>query len=176
MKTPAGCPPAFWRLWSGRLLAQAELADELAVALEVLVLQVDEQAPALTDLHQQAAAAVVVLLVDLEVLVELVDRRGQNCDLDVGRAGVVGAAAVLGREARLFVFGQGHGVTVSFSDSRVCRLRGSAAATDGSYQIRASQSKRRRRAQMSAGSFSWTIASLIASRSASSSGGRLVVA
>src|ERR1700676_1914235 len=39
-----GFPPAFSRL-SCRLLAQTEFSDELAVALEVLVLQVHEQAP-----------------------------------------------------------------------------------------------------------------------------------
>ena len=42
------------------LLAQAELFDSCAVALEVLALEVVEEAPAAPDEHQQAAARVVV--------------------------------------------------------------------------------------------------------------------
>ena len=56
------------------LLAQAETADELQVAAAVGVAQVGQQAGALADHLEQAAAAVVVLLVDLEVLVQLVPR------------------------------------------------------------------------------------------------------
>jgi hypothetical protein len=66
------------------LPAQAEVGDELAVAVEIFVLKIAQKAPALTDLHQQAAAAVVILLVDLQVLGQLVDRRGEDCDLHVG--------------------------------------------------------------------------------------------
>ena len=93
-----------------RLAAQAEVGDELAVALEIFVLKIAQQAPALSDLHQQAAAAVVVLLVDLQMLGQLVDRRGEDGDLNVGRTGVVGAAAEFGRDLRLLFFGQGHGI------------------------------------------------------------------
>src|ERR1700686_3857450 len=90
-----GGPPAWWtyRREARDLAAQAEIGDELAVALDVLAGEVGEQAPALTDLHEQAAAAVMVLLVDLQVLGELVDRGRQNRDLDVGGPGVVRAAA-----------------------------------------------------------------------------------
>src|ERR1700685_3370209 len=45
-----------------RLAPQAEVGDQLAVALEIFVLEVHQQAPALADLHEQTAAAVMVLL------------------------------------------------------------------------------------------------------------------
>ena len=44
----------------GASLAQAELFDQRAVALEVAALQVVQEAPAAADEHQQAAARVVV--------------------------------------------------------------------------------------------------------------------
>ena len=55
------------------LLAQAELADQRAVALEVVLLQVVQQAAALADEHEQPAARVVILLVLAQVLGEIVD-------------------------------------------------------------------------------------------------------
>ena len=66
------------------LAAQAEVGDEFAVALEIFVLQITQKAPALTDLHEQTAAAVVILLVNLQVLGQLVDRRSEDRDLHVG--------------------------------------------------------------------------------------------
>ena len=57
------------------LAAQADLGDDGAVALDVVLADVVEEPPALADQHQQAAPAVVVLLVLLEVLVEVVDPR-----------------------------------------------------------------------------------------------------
>jgi len=58
--------------------------DELAVALDIFALEIAQKAPALSDLHEQAAAAVVVLLVNLQMLGQLVDRRGEDGDLNVG--------------------------------------------------------------------------------------------
>ena len=67
----AGVPGAM--TLTGRLAAQAELADQPAVALEVLLLEVVEQPAAPADEHQQAAARVVVVLVVAQVLGEVVD-------------------------------------------------------------------------------------------------------
>ncbi len=59
-----------------RLLADAEALDRGAVALEVLPLEVVEQAAAPADHLQQAATAVMILAVGLEVLGQLVDAAG----------------------------------------------------------------------------------------------------
>ena len=59
---------------------------------------------ALADHLVQAAAGVVVLLVDLQVLGQLVDAGGQNGDLHLGGAGVSGMGAVGLDHGRLFVF------------------------------------------------------------------------
>src|SRR5690606_19927660 len=61
----------------------------------VLAVQVFKQAAARVDHLQQAAAAVVVLLVGLEVLGEVHDACGQQGDLDFGGTGVVLAALVV---------------------------------------------------------------------------------
>ena len=53
--------------------AQAELADERAVALEVAALHVVQQPAALADEHEQPAARVVVLAVLAQVRGEVVD-------------------------------------------------------------------------------------------------------
>jgi hypothetical protein len=71
------------------LLAQPELADELAVALEVRALQVIEKAAAAADEHEQPATRVMILLMDAEVLGQLVDSIGEHRDLNLGRAGVL---------------------------------------------------------------------------------------
>src|SRR5436190_8122436 len=74
---------------SGSALAtQAQLLDQALVALDVLALEVIEQAAAAVDHHQQAAAAVVVLLVRLEVARQLFDAGGEQGDLDFRRTGV----------------------------------------------------------------------------------------
>src|SRR5438105_4909813 len=70
----------------GKLAAQAEPADNGAVTLDVLLHQVVEKAAALADHHQQAAPAVMVLLVRLEVVRQLKDARGQQRDLHLGGA------------------------------------------------------------------------------------------
>src|SRR5688572_5684030 len=79
----------------GRLAAEAELGVDGAVALDVDVAQVRLEALALADELQEAPAAVMVLLVHLQVLVELVDASGEERDLHLGRAGVGLVGAVL---------------------------------------------------------------------------------
>ena len=55
------------------LLTDAQLGDDGTIALDVLGHQVVQHLAALTDHLQQAAAAVVVVLVDLQVLGQLLD-------------------------------------------------------------------------------------------------------
>ena len=52
------------------LAAQAEVGHYLAVAVEVRALEVAQEAPALADQHEEAAARVVVLRVLAQVLGE----------------------------------------------------------------------------------------------------------
>src|SRR5919201_4037281 len=79
-----------------RSAAQAEALDERPVACDVGGLEVAEQPAPAADHLQQAAARVVVVLVDPQVLGELVDAGGEQGHLDLGRAGV----ALLGRVLR----------------------------------------------------------------------------
>ena len=79
-------PSAF--LFKKCLLAQAELSDDGAVTLDVLLLEIGKEVTTATDHLQEATTAVVVLLVGLEVLVEVVDAVGEQCDLYLGRTGV----------------------------------------------------------------------------------------
>src|SRR5580700_11195057 len=71
------------------LLAEAELLDEGAVALEVAAAQVVEEAAAAADQHQQTAARVVILGLLAQVLGQMVDALGQQRDLDLGGAHVL---------------------------------------------------------------------------------------
>ena len=71
-----------------RLLADAQLADYVAVAVRVMRLQVIQQATALADEHQETAPRGVILLVGLEMLSQFADTRTQNRNLDFRRTGV----------------------------------------------------------------------------------------
>ena len=71
------------------LLSDTELCDDSSVALDVLLCQVIEHLSSLTDHLQQTAAAVVILLVDLQVLCELSDALCEDGDLNLRRTCVV---------------------------------------------------------------------------------------
>ncbi len=77
------------------LLSQAELADDRAVTLDVVLLQVVQQASSATDHLLQTAAAMEVLLVSLEVLGQVSDAVGQNSNLYLGRTCVALVGSVL---------------------------------------------------------------------------------
>ena len=70
------------------LLTDAQLGDDGAVALDVVLRHIVQQTAALADHLEQAHTAVVVLLVHLQVLGELIDALGEDGDLDLGGAGV----------------------------------------------------------------------------------------
>src|SRR6478736_5861449 len=71
-----------------RLAPQTQLGDDRPVALDVVLLDVVEQPATTTHQHQEPSPAVMVLLVDLQVLGEVVDAVGEQCDLHLGRTGV----------------------------------------------------------------------------------------
>ena len=93
------------------VVADAELLDELTVLVDVVLLDVGEETTTLTDEHEQTAAGVEVLLVGLHVLGELLDALGQNGDLNLGVAGVLGVLAELSGELRLALLGNRHDFT-----------------------------------------------------------------
>ena len=70
------------------LSAGDPVRDDVAVPGDVLALEVLEQPAAPADEHQQPTAAVVVVLVRLEVLGQVRDAPGQHRDLHLGGARV----------------------------------------------------------------------------------------
>ena len=72
---------------------QAQPADQRLVAAAVLGFQVVQQPPAAADQHQQATAGMEILRVGLQMLGQVADPLGQQGDLDLRAAGVVGAVA-----------------------------------------------------------------------------------
>ena len=76
-------------------------------SLEVLALQVVEEAPA-APTSRAASAASSVLRVRAEVLRELVDPPGEHRDLDLGRAGVLVVLPVLRDQLLLGFLGESH--------------------------------------------------------------------
>ena len=75
--------------------AQAEVRDDAAMFRDVGSLQVVEEAAALADHLEEAAAAVMVLAVGAEVLSEVAASLGEDRNLHVGRARVGLVLAVL---------------------------------------------------------------------------------
>ena len=109
-------PAALWRhagpprevLWTDlRLLADAESLDRRAIALGALLLEVVEQAAPLADELEQTAAAVMVLLVRLEMLGQLGDPTGEQRDLDLGRSGVLLVLPIVVDDGLLLLAGLG---------------------------------------------------------------------
>jgi hypothetical protein len=77
------------------LMPQTQIVDELAVTRDVGVLQILEETTPLADHLEQAAAAVVILPVGIEVSPEVVDARREEGDLDWGAATIVRVELVL---------------------------------------------------------------------------------
>ena len=90
-----------------QLLAQVQLLDDRAVTLDIDLLQVAKKVSSVADHLQHAAAAVVVLVVGLEVLGQSVDAMGKDRDLNLGRTGVALMGGVLRNDSLLFFFQHG---------------------------------------------------------------------
>ena len=89
------------------LLAQVQLLDDRAVTLDIDLLKVAKKVSSVADHLQHATAAVVVLVVGLQVLGEGVDAMGKDRDLNLGRTGVALVGSVLLNNGLLFVFQHG---------------------------------------------------------------------
>ena len=87
-----------------RLLTDAQSRDDGTVSLDIYLGQVVEQRAALTDHLEEAAAGVMILLVDLEVLGKVVDTLCEQSDLYLGRACVTLVGGVLLHDSELFFF------------------------------------------------------------------------
>ncbi len=71
-----------------QLLADAELANNVAIPVRVTTLQIIEQTTTFADKHQQASARTMIFLMCLEVLGEFGDSLTQDRNLDFGAARV----------------------------------------------------------------------------------------
>ncbi len=86
------------------LLSQAKLADDRAVTLDVVLLQVVQQTSSVTNHLLQTAAAVEVLLVSLEVLGQVSDAVGQDSNLYLGGTCVTLVGSVLLDDVEFYFF------------------------------------------------------------------------
>ena len=66
------------------LATKPKFTDDGAVTLNIDTREIIEQTAATPNQHQQAATAVVILLVGLQVLRKVRDAISQQCDLDLG--------------------------------------------------------------------------------------------
>src|SRR5262245_35029607 len=87
---------------------EAQLLDQGSIPLEILALQVVQEPAAASDELEQAAPRVMVLRVRAEMLRQLVDARGQQCDLHLRRAGVGLTLAVLADDLLFCFLAEGH--------------------------------------------------------------------
>jgi hypothetical protein len=87
------------------LLTDAEFADDSLVALGIVFLEVVEQATALADQHEKAAARAVVFLMCLEVLRQLANPFAEQGNLDFWAPGIARMRAVLVNEGFLLLSG-----------------------------------------------------------------------
>ena len=73
---------------SCRLVAEAKIADDLAVSVDVGLLEVREKAPAFSDHLEEAATAVMISGVGLEVIGQMIDPLRKQRNLHVSRTGI----------------------------------------------------------------------------------------
>ena len=86
-----------------KLLSQTELLNDRTVALDVCLLEVAEKVSSVADHLLQTSAAVVVLVIALEVLGKVLYSEGQKCDLNLGRTCVALVSSILLNNCLLFV-------------------------------------------------------------------------
>ena len=86
-----------------RLLADAQLLNDLFVALGIVLSEVVEQAATLADHHEKTAPGGVVLLMRLEMLRQFTNPFTQDRDLDLGRPGIRRVSTVLVNQGGFFL-------------------------------------------------------------------------
>lgn len=118
-----------------QVVANAELLDEVAVLEDVAVLDVNQQTTTLTDDLKQATTGVVILRVLLEVLGEIADALGEDRNLDLCAAGIVGTLAELGDQLCSAFFGDA--VLVSHRATFLLGFLRAEHASGGACRLRA---------------------------------------
>ena len=91
------------QLLKAELLSDVQLADNGAVTLNIGLLEVVEKISSVTYHLEKSAAAVVILVVSLEVFVEIVDPVSEERDLNLRRAGISLMSSILLDNCLLFV-------------------------------------------------------------------------
>ena len=86
-----------------KLLSQAELLNDSTVTLDIGLLKVAKKVSSVTNHLLKASAAVMVLVIGLEMLSEVLDSVGQKRDLNLGRTGIALVSSVLLNNCQLFV-------------------------------------------------------------------------
>src|SRR5437868_15037301 len=97
------------------LLAQPQLLDQYAVTVGIARLQIVEELAPPRHHPQQAAPRVMIFNIALEVIIEAIDARGQQRDLNLGRAGVAGCALMLSNDLRLVLNRDCHAAVLQLS-------------------------------------------------------------
>jgi hypothetical protein len=92
-----------------QLAANTKTLDECTVAVDVDVGKVSEEATTLTNEEKKATTRVVVVLVLLEVLGEVLDALGEQCNLNFRGSGVAGVGCVLVDDCFLDICRKSHG-------------------------------------------------------------------
>ena len=107
---PTGCvwPEQLSGCVSKRLLSDSEPLNEIGVAIGILAFQIVEQASALPDQLEEAAARVMVFRVGLEMFGEVVDPFAQERDLHLGGTGVCVVGFIRSDDFRLAIFRKRH--------------------------------------------------------------------
>jgi len=88
------------RILTSRLAAEAQAGDQRVITRLVLALHIVEQATALADHHEEAAARMEILRVGLQVLGQVGDPLGEDGHLHFGAAGIAGLGRVFDNERR----------------------------------------------------------------------------
>ena len=88
---------------SAKLLTDTQFFDDRAVTLNVFCLQVIQHAAAFTYQGGQCALCTEVLAVILQVLRQVVDTEGEQCDLALSRTGVFCVVAVFSEQLSFFL-------------------------------------------------------------------------
>ena len=104
------------------LLSESELLNQSAVTIQIRLLQIAEQASSLTNHHEKTSSRMVILRIRLQVLGELRDALGQNCNLNLRRTRVAFFSAVCLDELCLLLFRNHSVLLLSWSDPKL-RLR-----------------------------------------------------
>ena len=86
------------------LLTNSELRNGRTVTLDVLLHQVVEKVAAVTNHFEQAAAGMVILLMDFQMLGQVVDSLSEDRDLDFRGTGVFFVNLVICNNLDFFFF------------------------------------------------------------------------